>query len=154
MFLSHVKAFIKLTCAVLIKLKYAHARNTLDSCACVDGRSYGAAGDGQVHENPEWEKARQALASINKSQSPAKTAQANRTAAEVCYYHFVFLHQALKSQCEIENNANVDTERQNKFEENSNQSATILRKLLCRFNKCLKWHTSVCIWMVSGGGCW
>ncbi|XP_045899844.1 leukocyte receptor cluster member 8 homolog [Micropterus dolomieu] len=46
--------------------------------------SYSAAGDGQVHENPEWEKARQALASINKSQSQstAKTTQANRTTAE------------------------------------------------------------------------
>ncbi|KAG7237644.1 hypothetical protein INR49_032090 [Caranx melampygus] len=44
--------------------------------------SYGATGDGQVHENPEWEKARQALASINKSQSAAKTTQANRTTAE------------------------------------------------------------------------
>uniref|UniRef100_A0A665VTV1 PCI domain-containing protein n=1 Tax=Echeneis naucrates TaxID=173247 RepID=A0A665VTV1_ECHNA len=44
--------------------------------------SYGAAGDGQVHENPEWEKARQALASINKSQSSAKTAAAARTTAE------------------------------------------------------------------------
>ncbi|KAJ4930642.1 hypothetical protein JOQ06_024951 [Pogonophryne albipinna] len=42
--------------------------------------SFGGAGDGQVHENPEWEKARQALASINKSQSAAKNAQANRTA--------------------------------------------------------------------------
>lgn len=52
---------------------------------CVDGRSYGVAGDGQVHENPEWEKARQALASINKSQSSAKTTQANRTTAEVCF---------------------------------------------------------------------
>uniref|UniRef100_A0A3Q3WTW2 PCI domain-containing protein n=1 Tax=Mola mola TaxID=94237 RepID=A0A3Q3WTW2_MOLML len=40
--------------------------------------SYGVAGDGQVHENPEWEKARQALASINKSQSSAKTTQANQ----------------------------------------------------------------------------
>ncbi|KAG7475853.1 hypothetical protein JOB18_038598 [Solea senegalensis] len=40
------------------------------------------AGDGQVHENPEWEKARQALASINKSQSPAKTTQANQTTPE------------------------------------------------------------------------
>lgn len=44
--------------------------------------SYGAAADGQVHENPEWEKARQALASINKSQSSAKTTQTNRTTAE------------------------------------------------------------------------
>ncbi|KAK9513905.1 hypothetical protein VZT92_027406 [Zoarces viviparus] len=41
---------------------------------------YGGAGDGQVQENPEWEKARQALASINTSQTSAKTAQANRTA--------------------------------------------------------------------------
>uniref|UniRef100_A0A8C9ZF17 Leukocyte receptor cluster (LRC) member 8 n=1 Tax=Sander lucioperca TaxID=283035 RepID=A0A8C9ZF17_SANLU len=37
-----------------------------------------SSGDGQVHENPEWEKARQALASINKSQSSAKTAQAGQ----------------------------------------------------------------------------
>uniref|UniRef100_A0A3P8SI73 Leukocyte receptor cluster (LRC) member 8 n=1 Tax=Amphiprion percula TaxID=161767 RepID=A0A3P8SI73_AMPPE len=44
--------------------------------------SYGSAGDNQVHENPEWEKARQALASINKSQTSAKTTQANRTTAE------------------------------------------------------------------------
>ncbi|XP_028984448.1 leukocyte receptor cluster member 8 homolog [Betta splendens] len=44
--------------------------------------SYGSAGDGQVHENPEWEKARQALASISKSQSSAKTTQASRTIAE------------------------------------------------------------------------
>ncbi|XP_056300385.1 leukocyte receptor cluster member 8 homolog isoform X1 [Pseudoliparis swirei] len=42
--------------------------------------SYVGAADGQVHENPEWEKARQALASINKSQSSAQAAQANRTA--------------------------------------------------------------------------
>uniref|UniRef100_A0A667YF87 Leukocyte receptor cluster (LRC) member 8 n=1 Tax=Myripristis murdjan TaxID=586833 RepID=A0A667YF87_9TELE len=45
--------------------------------------SYGAAPEGQVHENPEWEKARQALASISKSQSATKTAQASRTTAEV-----------------------------------------------------------------------
>ncbi|XP_035487582.2 leukocyte receptor cluster member 8 homolog isoform X1 [Scophthalmus maximus] len=44
--------------------------------------SYASAGDGQVHENPEWEKARQALASISKSQSAAKTTQANRATAE------------------------------------------------------------------------
>lgn len=44
--------------------------------------SYGATADGQVHENPEWEKARQALASINKSQSSAKATPANRTTAE------------------------------------------------------------------------
>uniref|UniRef100_A0AAQ4RGE7 PCI domain-containing protein n=1 Tax=Gasterosteus aculeatus aculeatus TaxID=481459 RepID=A0AAQ4RGE7_GASAC len=49
--------------------------------------SYGAASEGHIHENPEWEKARQALASINKSQSSAKAAQANRTAAaEVCLH--------------------------------------------------------------------
>uniref|UniRef100_A0A7N8WWX1 Leukocyte receptor cluster (LRC) member 8 n=1 Tax=Mastacembelus armatus TaxID=205130 RepID=A0A7N8WWX1_9TELE len=53
--------------------------------------SYGAVGEGQVHENPEWEKARQALASINKSQSSAKTPQANRTTAEVCLNLFVCL---------------------------------------------------------------
>ncbi|XP_035019212.1 leukocyte receptor cluster member 8 homolog [Hippoglossus stenolepis] len=44
--------------------------------------SYAGPDDGQVHENPEWEKARQALASITKSQSTAKTTQANRTTAE------------------------------------------------------------------------
>ncbi|CAB1334414.1 unnamed protein product [Coregonus sp. 'balchen'] len=35
-----------------------------------------------VSENPEWEKARQALASISKTQSATKTAQANRTTAQ------------------------------------------------------------------------
>uniref|UniRef100_A0A4W5N7J6 Leukocyte receptor cluster (LRC) member 8 n=1 Tax=Hucho hucho TaxID=62062 RepID=A0A4W5N7J6_9TELE len=52
-------------------------------------RSYGAAAgpEGQtVSENPEWEKARQALASISKTQSATKTAQANRTTAQVFYY--------------------------------------------------------------------
>ncbi|XP_068612719.1 leukocyte receptor cluster member 8 homolog [Brachionichthys hirsutus] len=44
--------------------------------------SYGSSGDGQAHENPEWEKARQALASINKSQSSAKTAEVGRIMAE------------------------------------------------------------------------
>ncbi|KAL0985176.1 hypothetical protein UPYG_G00153770 [Umbra pygmaea] len=45
---------------------------------------YGATGpEGQaVHENPEWEKARQALASISKTQSSTKIAQANRTTAQ------------------------------------------------------------------------
>lgn len=56
----------------------------LHLCASFDGRSYVAAADGQVHENPEWEKARQALASISKSQN-SKTAQANRTTVEVCF---------------------------------------------------------------------
>ncbi|XP_072317547.1 leukocyte receptor cluster member 8 homolog [Eucyclogobius newberryi] len=41
--------------------------------------SYSGAPEGQIHENPEWEKARQALASINKSQTVTKTTQANRT---------------------------------------------------------------------------
>lgn len=60
------------------------------------GRSYGVAGDGQVHENPEWEKARQALASINKSQSSAKATQANRTTAEVCFHLFMsFIRPAM-----------------------------------------------------------
>uniref|UniRef100_A0A673AT56 Leukocyte receptor cluster (LRC) member 8 n=1 Tax=Sphaeramia orbicularis TaxID=375764 RepID=A0A673AT56_9TELE len=45
--------------------------------------SFGAAPEGQVHENPEWEKARQALASISKSQNTTKTTQASRTTAEV-----------------------------------------------------------------------
>eukprot|EP00063_Salmo_salar_P082327 XP_014057162.1 PREDICTED: leukocyte receptor cluster member 8 homolog [Salmo salar] len=47
--------------------------------------SYGATAgpEGQtVSENPEWEKARQALASISKTQSATKTAQANRTTAQ------------------------------------------------------------------------
>ncbi|XP_028280758.1 leukocyte receptor cluster member 8 homolog [Parambassis ranga] len=44
--------------------------------------SYGPGGDDQVHENPEWEKARQALASISKSQTSAKTTQANQATAE------------------------------------------------------------------------
>uniref|UniRef100_A0A673YMJ9 Leukocyte receptor cluster (LRC) member 8 n=1 Tax=Salmo trutta TaxID=8032 RepID=A0A673YMJ9_SALTR len=48
-------------------------------------RSYGAGPEGQtVSENPEWEKARQALASISKTQSATKIAQANRTTAQVC----------------------------------------------------------------------
>lgn len=46
-------------------------------------RPYGTTGDGHVHENPEWEKARQALASINKNQT-SKTTQDNRATAEVC----------------------------------------------------------------------
>uniref|UniRef100_A0A8C4Z1I6 PCI domain-containing protein n=1 Tax=Gadus morhua TaxID=8049 RepID=A0A8C4Z1I6_GADMO len=45
--------------------------------------SYGASPDGQAHENPEWEKARQALASITKSQGSNKAPPANRTPAEV-----------------------------------------------------------------------
>ncbi|KAK7886298.1 hypothetical protein WMY93_025919 [Mugilogobius chulae] len=44
--------------------------------------SYGGASEGQVHENPEWEKARQALASINKSQSATKTTQPNNRTTE------------------------------------------------------------------------
>lgn len=43
---------------------------------------YGAAPEGQVHENPEWEKARQALASISKSQTATNTTQASRTTTE------------------------------------------------------------------------
>ncbi|KAK6326798.1 hypothetical protein J4Q44_G00024430 [Coregonus suidteri] len=44
--------------------------------------SYGAPEAQTVSENPEWEKARQALASISKTQSATKTAQANRTTAQ------------------------------------------------------------------------
>ncbi|KAM4580742.1 leukocyte receptor cluster member 8 homolog isoform 1-T1 [Odontesthes bonariensis] len=44
--------------------------------------SYVPSGDGQAHENPEWEKARQALASINKSQTAAKSTQETRGTAE------------------------------------------------------------------------
>ncbi|XP_056619333.1 leukocyte receptor cluster member 8 homolog [Triplophysa dalaica] len=43
-------------------------------------------GDNQVHENPEWEKARQALASITKSQSSTKTAPANLTNQQAGQY--------------------------------------------------------------------
>lgn len=53
---------------------------------CVFHRSYSAPGEGQVHENPEWEKARQALASINKNQSPAKSAQAVLSTTQVLAY--------------------------------------------------------------------
>lgn len=62
-----------------------------DPYLCVDNRSYSATGDGQVHENPEWEKARQALASINKTQNPAKNSQANRSTAEVYPFLFIYL---------------------------------------------------------------
>ncbi|CAL9705642.1 unnamed protein product [Knipowitschia caucasica] len=41
--------------------------------------SYSGSSESQVHENPEWEKARQALASINKSQTQTKTTSATRT---------------------------------------------------------------------------
>ncbi|TMS11421.1 Leukocyte receptor cluster member 8-like protein [Larimichthys crocea] len=61
------------------------AANTTQA-ATTTSWSYGAAADGQVHENPEWEKARQALASINKSQSSAKAAQANRTTGEASQF--------------------------------------------------------------------
>ncbi|XP_013886174.1 leukocyte receptor cluster member 8 homolog [Austrofundulus limnaeus] len=43
---------------------------------------YGSTGDGHVHENPEWEKARQALASINKNQTSSKNTQENMATAE------------------------------------------------------------------------
>lgn len=61
-----------------------------DPYLCVDNRSYSATGDGQVHENPEWEKARQALASINKTQNTAKNSQANRSTAEVRPFLFIY----------------------------------------------------------------
>lgn len=49
-----------------------------------NGRSYGVgAAENHVQENPEWEKARQALASISKTQSNAKATLANPAAAEV-----------------------------------------------------------------------
>ncbi|XP_039535312.1 leukocyte receptor cluster member 8 homolog [Pimephales promelas] len=43
-------------------------------------------GEGPVHENPEWEKARQALASITKSQNSTKTSPTNRTTQQVGQY--------------------------------------------------------------------
>lgn len=71
-------------------------------------RSYSVPGEGQVHENPEWEKARQALASINKNQSPAKAAQVNRTNAQVFHLKlkvFFFLTSVevlLRIWCDLE----------------------------------------------------
>uniref|UniRef100_A0A1A8LXJ9 Leukocyte receptor cluster (LRC) member 8 n=2 Tax=Nothobranchius pienaari TaxID=704102 RepID=A0A1A8LXJ9_9TELE len=47
---------------------------------------YGPSGDSHAHENPEWEKARQALASINKNQSSSKSAQDNRATAETAQF--------------------------------------------------------------------
>ncbi|XP_061572960.1 leukocyte receptor cluster member 8 homolog isoform X2 [Cololabis saira] len=61
------------------------AANTA-SAAATPTWHYGSSGDGQVHENPEWEKARQALASINKSQAPAKPTQDNRATAEASQF--------------------------------------------------------------------
>lgn len=63
---------------------------------CVlSGRPYAAPPDGQAHENPEWEKARQALASITKSQAAKKAPQAKRTPAVVsvtiCIYDYVII---------------------------------------------------------------
>lgn len=52
-------------------------------------RPYGgsaAAAEAPVHENPEWEKARQALASISKSQCSTKTAPANHTSTQVSFH--------------------------------------------------------------------
>ncbi|XP_026854920.2 leukocyte receptor cluster member 8 homolog isoform X2 [Electrophorus electricus] len=46
----------------------------------------GSATEAPVHENPEWEKARQALASISKSQSSTKTSPANRTSSQAGQY--------------------------------------------------------------------
>uniref|UniRef100_A0A087XV72 Leukocyte receptor cluster (LRC) member 8 n=1 Tax=Poecilia formosa TaxID=48698 RepID=A0A087XV72_POEFO len=54
------------------------AANTAQATATTNW-SYGPAADGHVHENPEWEKARQALASINKT---SKNSQDNRNTAE------------------------------------------------------------------------
>ncbi|XP_054903452.1 leukocyte receptor cluster member 8 homolog [Poeciliopsis prolifica] len=54
------------------------AANTAQATAATNW-SYGPAADGHVHENPEWEKARQALASINKT---SKNSQDNRNTAE------------------------------------------------------------------------
>ncbi|XP_076827031.1 leukocyte receptor cluster member 8 homolog [Brachyhypopomus gauderio] len=45
-----------------------------------------SATESPVHENPEWEKARQALASISKSQSSTKTSPANRTTSQAGQY--------------------------------------------------------------------
>lgn len=65
---------------------------------CVFHRSYSVPGEGQVHENPEWEKARQALASINKNQSPAKTAQAMLSTTQVLAY---FQLKAIKKGIDV-----------------------------------------------------
>ncbi|XP_058874568.1 leukocyte receptor cluster member 8 homolog isoform X1 [Acipenser ruthenus] len=54
-------------------------------------QQYGIGGDGSegpIHENPEWEKARQALASISKNtaSSAAKTAASNQSTAQAPQY--------------------------------------------------------------------
>ncbi|XP_031693960.1 leukocyte receptor cluster member 8 homolog [Oncorhynchus kisutch] len=60
------------------------AANTTQTAPAANWSYDAAAGpEGQtVSENPEWEKARQALASISKTQSATKTAQADRTTAQ------------------------------------------------------------------------
>ncbi|XP_056901870.1 leukocyte receptor cluster member 8 homolog isoform X1 [Takifugu flavidus] len=60
--------------------------------------SYSVPGEAQVHENPEWEKARQALASINKNQSPAKTEQANRNIAQASQFQTAMTDSAALQQ--------------------------------------------------------
>ncbi|KAL7886522.1 hypothetical protein AOLI_G00042430 [Acnodon oligacanthus] len=45
-----------------------------------------SASEAPVHENPEWEKARQALASISKSQNSTKTSPTNRTTSQAGQY--------------------------------------------------------------------
>lgn len=65
---------------------YLNQSKLLDlSCLSSSSRPYGgsSAAEAPVHENPEWEKARQALASISKSQSSTKTAANNHTSTQV-----------------------------------------------------------------------
>ncbi|XP_016357264.1 leukocyte receptor cluster member 8 homolog isoform X2 [Sinocyclocheilus anshuiensis] len=45
-----------------------------------------SSGESKVHENPEWEKARQALASISKSQNSTKTSPTNHTTQQTGPY--------------------------------------------------------------------
>ncbi|KAG5271789.1 hypothetical protein AALO_G00184010 [Alosa alosa] len=63
------------------------AANTTQSAPPANWPFAGAPGtDPPVHENPEWEKARQALASISKSQNTTKTSQANSTNTQAGQY--------------------------------------------------------------------
>ncbi|KAL2084005.1 hypothetical protein ACEWY4_019523 [Coilia grayii] len=70
------------------------------SCVLFRFRSFaGAPGtDPPVHENPEWEKARQALASISKSQNTTKTSQANCTNTQAGQYPMGADSAALRPQ--------------------------------------------------------
>ncbi|XP_030640237.1 leukocyte receptor cluster member 8 homolog [Chanos chanos] len=65
------------------------AANTAQQTASANwpyGTGASSGPEAPVHENPEWEKARQALASISKSQSSTKGSQNNRTTTQAGQY--------------------------------------------------------------------